>query len=735
MLNKAAKSASLRVVLSAALLLAPGCLHRGDPLHYLGDDDVTHYRDVVTEIDYPALDCPTPAELSFSEEPHTVNSERKDEPWDMTIEEAVQIALQNSHIIRSAGQFLTVGNSLLASPDRIPSIYDPAIQESGVLFGGRGVEAALSAFDANFTTRMLWGRDETVQNNPFFGGGLTPGGTLTTETANFNAGLSKIFANGGQIELAHTVNYLGSNVPSQLFPSVYTGNVEAGYRLPLLAGSGTEYTRIAGPIATSFGGLSGVNQGVLIARINGDISIADFELSVITLIKDVQDTYWDLYLAYRNFDTVVAARNAALATWRFSKIRVELGGNIDVADESQARDQYFAAQALVDNTRSSIYTTETRLRRLLGLPVNDGKIIRPANEPITAEIVPDWYISLSEALTNRVELRRQKWSIKSLQLQLTAANSLTRPRLDFIARYRVNGFGDDLLGYNDDDSAGTAQGLAYYYETLTQGNQTGWNLGLEMTLPLGLRSAHAQVRNTELRLVKANKILETQELEIGQELAVAFQELARTHTAAQRQYSRRQAAIDNERTVAIQAGEIKTVDEVLRAQDRRARAEIDFFTAIVDYNKALCNFQFRKGTLLQATNVRLAEGDWVPEAHIDAYRRAQARSAAINAPFLTTVPPEFASDVPVGGVEFAHPSAAEPGLAPAFNATPEDFPEMPLPPAPAPLEEDKPYDPAVPLSQSARERLRGLLPAGFEAISGSEPRSQVVTPLGQWSGE
>ena len=151
-------------------------------------------------------------------------------------------------------------------------------------------------------------------------------------------------------------------------------------------------------------------------------------------------------------------------------------------------------------------------------------------------------------------------------MQLVAARSLTRPRLDFVGGYQVNGFGNNLLGYNDDDGI-TQQGLDNYYETITQGNQTGWSLGFEFNMPIGFRSAHAQVRNIELRLTKAHQVLYAQELEIAHELANAFQELARAYEVAQTQYNRRKAAIDNVSTIEKQVqGEIKTVDETLRAR-------------------------------------------------------------------------------------------------------------------------------------------------------------------------
>jgi outer membrane protein TolC len=604
------------------------------------------------------------------------------------------------------------------------------------------VEGALAAFDTTFSTSMIWGRDERVQNNMFMGA-PTSGDTLTAETGNFEASLRKDFAYGGQIRLNHTVNYLGTNGQNQLFPSNYSGLVQAIYRQPLWAGAGTEYTSIAGPVTQSFGGLSGVTQGVVIARINSDISIADFEANIRNLVKDVQDTYWDLYLGYRNFDAIVTARNASLGEWRRIYLDLEVGEGVagsTQVNESQARDQYFRAEATVETARSTIYTTETRLRRLLGLPVNDGRVIRPADEPLMAEFVPDWQLSLTEALMNRVELRRQKWTIKSLDLQLVAARSLTRPRLDFVGGYQVNGFGDRLLGYDDDDGiVPPTQGLDNYYEALTQGNQTGWTLGFEFNMPIGFRAAHSQVRNIELQLAKAQQVLYAQELEIAQELAVAFQELARSYTSAQANYNRRLAAIDNVRqyTELEKVGSGLT-DQILRAQERRAQAESDFYTNLIDYNKALTNFQFRKGTLLEDTNVTLLEDGWNPDAYVDAFRRAQARSAAIEAPFKYPAPEHFVSGTPVGEVYFAKPVSptipadvsdeppAEDDVQPTESgeAPPADAGWQLAPPPPA---DDSTFDPQAFMNLHPLDFIDG----SYTAETGDEERTEPKEDMEQ----
>src|SRR5690606_17432756 len=131
-------------------------------LKYLGEERHSYYRAQATEVDYPALDQPLAPEVSNTAPPHTIHVTDDIPIRDISLTETIQTALMNSQVLRTAGSFHSPGSSVLANPNNVPSVYDPAIQESGVLFGGRGVEAALSAFDAQLNASMIWGRNETV---------------------------------------------------------------------------------------------------------------------------------------------------------------------------------------------------------------------------------------------------------------------------------------------------------------------------------------------------------------------------------------------------------------------------------------------------------------------------------------------------------------------------------------------------------------------------------------------
>jgi outer membrane protein TolC len=575
------------------------------------DDGVVqagHYEAVASRIDYsqPAGKAAAPVPIGPARAlrpPAEV-----DLRW-LSLSEAIQMALANNAVVRLDADFLSTRNSLLVDPERAASIYDVAITRNGFQIGQRGEQAALSDFAPRLTTSMFWGRDENVQNNLFQSGGLQPGDTLYQETTNFNSRLEKIFDHGGSLALTANTDYSLNNAPARLFGSVYTGSVGAEYRQPLLQGFGTDYTSIAGPILRQSPSVLGVNQGVVIARINADISVTQFEAEVRNQIFDVTQVYWDLYQAYQQYDVQREITAGLKTIWDQVKTRLKLGlEGGGAADEAQAADNYYQSLATQRQSLADVYETEDRLRRLLGLPATDGTLVRPSDVPQTEKLEVDLPYQLGEALSNRVELRRQKMAVRSLQLQLRAARSLTQPRGDFVARYRVNAFGDRLLSSSDDDGV-TPNGLRSAGSTLFQGDQTGWDLGFELSIPFGYLAERAQVNSLEWRLAKAMTALSAQELEIQHELRNAMIRLQRWHNDLQVAERRKDAAL---RRVAAYRKEFelgrKPADLLLRAQISSGEAQVALYRATAQYNKALANLSFRTGLILATHNVHIREG-------------------------------------------------------------------------------------------------------------------------------
>lgn len=613
-----------------------GC--RGAQVTYFGDAELQHYRDKMLQVEYPNVDQSTPPEVAYSQRPRTIKEPSDDEIWELTLMQAVHTAVANNKMIRTR----TNSQQMLLNPSVTPSVYDPAIGETGYLFGNRGVEAALADFDALLSASTTWGNSATVQNT--FAQFVN-----NNDTGAFTSGLSKSLATGGSFAINHNWNYQSTNSPFVPISSNYVGNLQAVFNQPLWAGSGVEYTRIAGPQRAGFGSITGVSQGVSIARINCDIDVADFELAVTQMVKDVEDMYWELYLAYRQYDAEVANRESVHRSWVEVKAKMDAGARGgSAADEAQARENYFDAQARVETSLATIFVTENQFRKLLGLPVNDGKVIRPADDPMEAEFVVQWESSVLDALTRRPELRRQKWQIKSLELQYRAAENVANPQLNFVSSYQANGFGSNLIS---NSSGGPYNSM---YNSLGSGNLTGWTAGLQFSMPVGLRTARMQLHNIELQLVKAKAGLSAQEQDINHDLAEAVQRIDASYKVAQTQLDRKIAAVKRvEATLALyevgardEQNQGVTLDLVLRAQAANAAAEIAYFNSLIAYNKAITEFHWRRGMLLEVDGIHLTEGEWDEQAKEDALKRAWERSYGTPVDSLSTEPEEFGSTVP-----------------------------------------------------------------------------------------
>ncbi len=91
--------------------------------------------------------------------------------------------------------------------------------------------------------------------------------TLTTTSSNFPNAQPPFSA-----AVRGVTNYDSNNAPANTFYSAWDSWVEGEMRQPLLQGGGLEFNRIAGP-----GSTPGVYNGVLIAKVNSDISDADFQ--------------------------------------------------------------------------------------------------------------------------------------------------------------------------------------------------------------------------------------------------------------------------------------------------------------------------------------------------------------------------------------------------------------------------------------------------------------------------
>ncbi len=606
-------------------------------------EPVSSLSPVVQDIEYPDVERGAASlfDVEAIQEPPSARRPQDSEKWPLTLDEAIRIALKNSQVVRDSG------GRVVSAPQGAVTVFDPAIQEADPR---SGVEAALSAFDAQFSSNVIGEQTDRSFNNVFFGGGQAG---VTTTIADVQTGISKQTATGTQFSVSNATNYNRSSIPPsdfQRFSSVFDTLVIGELRHPLLQGAGAEFNRIAGPNATP-----GNYNGVLMARISSDVSLADFEIQVRNLLRDVETTFWELHFAYRDLDAKREGQTLSLEAWQLESQRVDAG--IRTPDqEAFARQQYYANQASVENALSGllngtggVYAVERRLRSLLGLPTSDGRIIVPASDPISIDTVFDWQDSLQTALNKRVELRRQQWQVKRSDLELVAARNFQKMRVDLVGQYRYRGFGDDLFGDHE----------ASAFDSLSTGNLQEWRVGMEISGPIGNRLGNAALRHAELRQMRERVILEEMERQISHELNAAFTELDRAYMVTRSHYNRRTATLIRLKSERDKNDKgLADLDLVLDAQRQAVDAESGYYRALVDYNLAILNVFYTRGTLLEHHRVALAESAWSDAAQASAQKLAR-KLVERRLNFAMTRPPRLTA----GGAAGIHAPGKEQGSA------------------------------------------------------------------------
>jgi outer membrane protein TolC len=696
----------------AALAAIAGCGLHNTPL--VAPGELLHYRNVALEIETPTLKpCPDdPALATLS--PETIREDGPVHYWDMKLSEAMHTALARSKVMHD------LGGAELRSPQEVRTISDPAIADTDPRYG---VESALADYDAVFNASVDSQHNHRALNNIFFGGGTR---ILVQDLDTFKEEIVKETPTGTEFTFRHNTTYDNNNEPGNLFPSSWDTNFEAEVRQHLLQGGGLEYNRIAGPH-----GAPGQMNGVLIARINTDVALTDFEMGIRDLASNVENAYWDLYFAYRDLDAKVLARDNALESWRRTHA-LNLAGRTggEAQKEALARQQYFQFQEevenawngrLVDGTHTDngsgggtfraagVRVAERRLRRLLGLPISDGRLIRPSDEPALAKMIFAWDEILPEALTRRPELRRERWMVKRRELELIASRNFLLPTLDVTGLYRFRGFGHDLINSDPNQAE-----FASAYGDLGTGMFQEWELGAQYSMPIGERKGHTAVRNAQLMLARERAVLDDQEQLVVHDLSNAIAEVDRAYVVAQTAFNRRVASLAEvgATKAAFEADKVP-LDLFLESQRRQADAESGFFGALVEYALAIKNLHYAKGSLLDYNEIYLSESPWPDKAYADAakvkvrthelldYRMKPAPVSAGPIPQPSGEQPMFAG--PGETIEGVPPGAVvnpvPPGNAPSTMLPPSSAaPMRPTPMGPTPMDQPRQGPTAAPMS-------------------------------------
>ena len=352
---------------------------------------------------------------------------------------------------------------------------------------------------------------------------------------------------------------------------------------PLLRNAGTAY-----------------NQGsILIAMYQERIEAARTKLTVINTLLRTEVTYWNVYLAWRELEIQRGQyrlyRKELSDTQKLAQAGVRTVADVYGFETGLAMQVSLVLQADHD-LRQAIRELKV-LMHDPSLSLNDTDGVEPTTKPVLIQYQFNPQAIVQAAVKNRMEMLEIELQLAADALNIRLAENQTLPQLDVNLAVIWNGF--------------SPSGYSNATERLLRGSdETGWNVGLGVSVPLGNKVATAELRGAVLKRLQDIATRNQRETTIVKEAYSAIDALntswlellaARYRvTAAQNSFiaEKKLFSLGN-RTSTDVSGALLALGT---AKVAKARAEIA-------YQISMAYLAATTGSLLGYSNVEWAAGD------------------------------------------------------------------------------------------------------------------------------
>jgi outer membrane protein len=411
----------------------------------------------------------------------------------------------------------------------------------------------------------------------------------TSTTTSWSSGIAQsLWKGGGNYQVNWTNSRLNSpSLVNTRNPQLSSG-LQANYVQPLWRGFKIDATRAA--LRTN-----------RLSQQNDDITLAS---TTTTTEANVRNAYWDLVYAIQAVEAAQNSLDLAARLVRDNQSRVEIGtlAPIDVvsaqAEQASRRNTLVQAQA-------TLRTSELALKRLIVGGTDDPlwtSSINPVDRPSTTPEPINLEAAVTRALASRTDLQQSKNSLKISDINLQAQVDATKPQLNLVANYGLNGLGgpiiqrtgtvNPLTGETETGTTIVPSGYFDALQNLVRLDAPVWTVGINFAYPLGKSSQEATVQRSKLSLRQTEANLKALELQIATDVtnaALTVQsslESVQASAVARELGQKRLEAAQSKMDVGM-----ATNYEVVQAQRDFADARNNELRAILNYRKALVNFE------------------------------------------------------------------------------------------------------------------------------------------------
>ncbi|MSV31244.1 MAG: TolC family protein, partial [Bryobacterales bacterium] len=344
---------------------------------------------------------------------------------------------------------------------------DIDIQRLNIEITRNSITRAYAPFDPFFTGNFTSTRTKTQSTSQLEGAS-----TVNQLSQPMNFAYVQTLDNGLQYTAGFTASKISTNNSFSFFNPALNAQMSASFVMPLLRNRGREVNRLP----------------ITIARSRLKISNENFLNTLLTLISNAENAYWDLLGGRETLRVQEKALELSAEALKRSKKELELGA-ISPLDIYQPEANYASSEIQVLQARYRLQQFEDSLRRQMGADLD----VKYRNMPIVLTETPlppnddkeiDREAAVSKAVRLRPDLRATLERISQDDLVLKQSSNALRPDLGLRGTYTSTGRGGDFFSRNGSNVTVVRGGFPDALDQVFGFNFPIYQFGLTLRLPV-----------------------------------------------------------------------------------------------------------------------------------------------------------------------------------------------------------------------------------------------------------
>ncbi len=427
--------------------------------------------------------------------------------------------------------------------------------------------------EAAFDTTLSGGVDYILDDETNTRGDERSAGDLSIDS-----GISKRFSTGTRVNFdveAVRDETTAANSDDKL----YTDSLSAEIRITqsLLQGRGRDVN------------LAAVRR----ARLNTAISEYQMRRFIETLINNVTNAYWDLFLAKQKLTVFQESYELALDHEREMKVFIANGKRPEIelatvqAEVSSRRERLIQARGDIDKQRISLLSIMNY--QTLAASGWDEQLM-PVDKPDSAYApLEDVDIYVQIAMEKRPEIKDYEMRLEREQINLMVTKNGLLPQLDFFITLGATEYSNSFIDAEK-----------------TENDEQNLRLGLSYSFPLGRRADKARYRQDLLSQEQAELALQNLRDSINREVRRAYIDCVTNLESIEAVTATRQLREQSLRTQMIKfENGTATNNAIANAQRDLLQSQINETEALVDYVLSRIRLHYLDGSLIERMGIVL----------------------------------------------------------------------------------------------------------------------------------